>query len=137
MKRVALLTVCTIMALLAIDAQTFAPKKKLPHKFEIKVTGVNNTNRDGTTRIRCDVLGYPHTSQRIDKVLLKHKGKTNEAIDIDGVDFNRYFQWEDDGVITMEIDFPRQKFLEPSDSLIFQTLNGPIGTTLGKIKSYR
>lgn len=120
-----------------VDAQGFGARKKLPQKFDIKVTGVNNTNHDGVTRLQCEIVGFPHTSQRIDGAFLKHNGKQLQATDIDGVDFNRYFQWEDDGVVTLEIDFPLTKNLSPADSLIFQTVNGRFGAPLGKFKTYR
>ena len=36
-------------------------------------------------------------------------GKETDASDIDGVDFRRWFQWEDDGLIPLEIDLPPMK----------------------------
>jgi len=64
--------------------------------------------RDDLTRVYCRITGHPHTSGRIDAVAMDIPGArgSHVASDIDGVDFRRYFQWEDDGVIVLEIDFP-------------------------------
>lgn len=51
-------------------------------------------------------IGRPHTAHRIDAAEIRSIGVKAAASDIDGVDFNRYFQWEDSGVIPLEIDFP-------------------------------
>lgn len=61
--------------------------------------------RSDLTRMYGKLVGRPHTSQRIDAVTLTSGSKQYLATDIDGVDFNRWFQWEDDGVIPVEIDF--------------------------------
>lgn len=62
--------------------------------------------RPGLVRMYCRVCGQPHTSQRIDAVtLVREDDLCSQATDIDGVDFKRWFQWEDSGVINIEIDF--------------------------------
>lgn len=61
--------------------------------------------RNDLTRVNCKLKGRPNTSHRIDSASLGGKSAT----DIDGVDFNRYFQFEEDGVIPLSIDFPRMK----------------------------
>lgn len=61
--------------------------------------------RQDVTRVYCRILGRPHTSQRIDGTSLVVNGTELKGIDIDGVDFERYFQWEDEGVIPLELDF--------------------------------
>ena len=65
--------------------------------------------RSSLTRVYCKIVARPHTSGRIDSVTLVVNGRSYGATDIDGVDFRRYFQWEDDGVIPLEIDFPAMK----------------------------
>lgn len=64
--------------------------------------------RADLTRVHCRVIGSPHTGHRIDGVTLT-AGESGSAVypasDIEGVDFSRYFQWEDDGSIAVEIDF--------------------------------
>ncbi len=64
--------------------------------------------RADLTRVYGKLVGSPHTSNRIDAVQLR----ASKAIadDIDGVDMKRWFQWEDDGIIPVEIDFPAMKF---------------------------
>ncbi len=58
------------------------------------------------TRVYCTYYGTPHTSNRIEcATLTSSKVKSLDATDIDGVDFKRYFQWEDEGMIKLEIDF--------------------------------
>lgn len=77
-------------------------------------------------RITVCVVGIPHTSQRIDGVELVMGSKIVKATDIDGVDFERYFQFEDEGVIMLEIDFPFQGTIPKSAILKFQTVNGVV-----------
>lgn len=62
--------------------------------------------RPDLTRVYCRAIGRPHTAHRIDAAEIRSIGVKAAASDIDGVDFNRYFQWEDSGVIPLEIDFP-------------------------------
>lgn len=62
--------------------------------------------RKDLTRVYGRVQGRPHTSMRIDAISMLVPGAVlKECTDIDGVDFNRWFQWEDDGVILLELDF--------------------------------
>lgn len=63
--------------------------------------------RSDVTRVYCRALGQPHTSHRIDSVamLLPSVVAPVMAADIDPIYFRRGFQWEDDGVILLEIDF--------------------------------
>lgn len=77
--------------------------------------------RKDLTRVYGRLTGRPHTSQRIDDARILSSSGEMEATDIDGVDFQRYFQWEDDGVILLEIDFPPLK--NPS-ALTFETVRG-------------
>lgn len=63
--------------------------------------------RSDLTRVYATLNGIPHTSFRIDKVVLITPAKKSyQFTDIDGIDAKRYFQWEDDGIIKIEIDFP-------------------------------
>lgn len=63
--------------------------------------------RADLTRIYGRLAGRPHTSQRIDRVTLSTAGTAPaESTDIDGIDLKRWFQWEEDGIIPVEIDFP-------------------------------
>lgn len=84
--------------------------------------------RKDLTRVYGKVTGRPHTSNRIDEVKLIGNGGVLVSDDIDGVDFRRYFQWEDDGQIPLEIDFPATK---PSRQVqfLFTTAHGQSTTT--------
>ena len=77
-------------------------------------------------RINVCVVGIPHTSQRIDGVDLVMGSKIIKASDIDGIDFERYFQFEDDGVIVLEIDFPFQGVIPKTAVLNFHTVKGDV-----------
>ncbi|WP_290043069.1 hypothetical protein [uncultured Muribaculum sp.] len=79
--------------------------------------------RADLTRVYGKLVGRPHTSQRIDEIVLKCTDMTYGANDIDGVDFKRWFQWEDDGVIPIEIDFPKMNTLQ-SGVMIITTPRG-------------
>ncbi len=66
--------------------------------------------RPDLTRIYGRLIGCPHTSGRIDALTVSLPGgKTMASTDIDGVDMKRYFQWEDENYIEVEIDFPPMK----------------------------
>lgn len=74
--------------------------------------------RTDLTRIYGKLIGRPHTSQRIDRVELKNGPRIYKSTDIDGVDFNRWFQWEDEGVITVELDFEAMRPAENAQIVI-------------------
>lgn len=84
------------------------------------------TKTDDGIRIALCLIGIPHTSQRIDSVDLVIGEKKYAATDIDGVDFERYFQFEDEGVLTIEVDFPFKGALPKTATLDFHTVNGDI-----------
>ncbi len=88
--------------------------------------------RSDLTRVYGKLTGRPHTSNRIDLVQLIGTGSSATSTDIDGVDFRRYFQWEDDGVIPVEIDFPAVKESQ-GVQLLFTTAHGPSTTTAKKV----
>lgn len=77
--------------------------------------------RKDLTRVYGKITGRPNTSDRIDRiVLVKPDGVMVESTDIDGVDMERWFQWEEDGRINLEIDFPAVK---ATDKLIINTFS--------------
>lgn len=85
--------------------------------------------RKDLTRVYGTLLGRPHTSARLDGVVMIVGGApAKECTDIDGVDFNRYFQWEDDGAINVELDFAPIK-AAPKGQLIFSTPRGKSTTS--------
>ena len=84
------------------------------------------TPTDDGIRISVCLVGIPSTSQRIDSVDLNVGPKVIKAVDIDGVDFERAFQFEDTGVQVIELDFPFKGLLPKSATLTFHTANGDV-----------
>lgn len=93
---------------------------------EINIIPDKTIKTDDGIRISLCLIGIPHTSQRIDGVDLVIGPKLVKAVDIDGIDFERYFQFEDSGVQTIEIDFPFKGTLPKTAKLVFHTVNGDI-----------
>ena len=109
-----------------VNAQTqIQNAKKAKSDLRIEVDSVDF--RNDVTRVYCRLLGRPHTAQRIDYVSMRTPGVVLAAKEIDGVDFERYFQWEDEGVIPVEIDFA------PSSSA--NTIELEMLTVYGSVKS--
>lgn len=81
---------------------------------------------DTGIRIQLCIVGIPHTSDRIDGVDLVIGSKVVKATDIDGVDFERYFQFEDAGVLTIEVDFPFKGTVPKTAKLVFHTVRGNV-----------
>ena len=100
--------------------------KQVP--MTVMVDKVDNENSDEVTRVTCALLSTPHTSSRIDSIaLVRPGGKRFMATDIDGVDFRRYFQWEDESYLMVEVDFPLQsKAFSKRDTLEFYTVHGVV-----------
>ncbi len=84
------------------------------------------TKTDEGVRISLCLVGIPHTSQRIDSVDLRIGKQVYPANDIDGVDFKRYFQFEDEGVQTIEVNFPFKGVVPKTATLDFHTVKGII-----------
>ncbi len=81
---------------------------------------------DDGVRITLCLVGIPSTSQRIDGIDLVEGTKVIPATDIDGIDFKRYFQFEDEGVQVVEVDFPFKGALTNTSTLVFHTDKGDI-----------
>lgn len=127
-----ILAAVAALSFLSVNAQMpigVTTAKKNP--LHATVDKINNSNRDGVTRISCTLIGNPHTSSRVDSCTLIVNGQAYGSVDIDGVDFKRYFQWEDDGQIPIEVDFPRQTKFKPEDKIVFHTVGGDYSTRLG------
>lgn len=133
-------TIYLILALLTLSvspasvAQTIkcAPisQKEAKHKIDIHPVALDNSNGSEVTRITFDLVSSPHTSARIDSISATINGEIVKAIDIDGVDFKRYFQWEDDGIIRIEVDFPYRNKFTGTDKIVFHTVYGDYTTTV-------
>ncbi|HBI58633.1 MAG: hypothetical protein OSJ46_08185 [Duncaniella sp.] len=104
-RRIAIAVVAIAAA--ACGAQAKIVKNYKSHSDDVLTFQVDSIDfRKDLTRVYGKVIGRPHTSHRIDGVTLNIDNQALVSDDIDGVDFKRYFQWEDDGFILLEIDFP-------------------------------
>lgn len=80
--------------------------------------------RQDLTRVYARLKGTPHTAARIDNITMQ-AGKTTLVMnDIDGIDAERWFQWEDTPYIPIEIDFAPIKNTETK--MVF-SISGPRG----------
>lgn len=106
-RRVWLFAITLAMLLIAVFAATARVDRnyRVDPGQHITVTVDSIDYRDDLTRVYGKLIGTPHTSQRIDAVTIRTSDKSYDADDIDGVDFMRWFQWEDEGIIPIEIDF--------------------------------
>ena len=132
MKKLILLLAMAFVSAFVVVSQMACmtiPKKKHPLHLQLKT--INNTNSDGVSRLELDIIGVSYTSSRIDSAkIFTSDGSVYLASDIDGVDFHRYFQWEDNGIIPVEIDFPRNENYNKTDTLVVYTVYGEYRTTL-------
>lgn len=62
--------------------------------------------RNDLTRVYARIFGRPNTSQRIDAATLTIGKRSMAWTDVDGIEMKHYFQFEEDGVIPVEMDFP-------------------------------
>lgn len=61
--------------------------------------------REDVTRVYGRITGPHNTSARIDRIELRNGNETYVSNDIDGFEYTRAFQWEEDGALPVEIDF--------------------------------
>lgn len=115
-KLLPFLILCSLIFCL-VAPEASASKPVVPTSYRVseasgplgfKVTKIEF--RSDLTRIYGRLNGRPHTSGRIDALTLTLPGgRAMASTDIDGVDMKRYFQWEDENYIEVEIDFPPMK----------------------------
>lgn len=96
------------------------------HQTEAEFNAIPDkvTPTDEGCRIAVCLVGIPSTAQTINAVELVSGNEKFTATDIDPIDFERPFQFEDTGVVVLEIDFPFKGQLPKSATLIFHTANG-------------
>lgn len=127
MKRFLLATIISSLAMISVNAKTVRSfNSQSDNKLTFRVDSVDY--RSDLTRIYGKLIGRPHTSNRIDGVTALTSGSALTSTDIDGVDFHRYFQWEDDGIIPIELDFPIMSI--EGFQLLFDTPLGQSQTTV-------
>lgn len=136
MRHSSTLIACLLLFATSSVAQILPPMRNnhssKRHYMDVKIEAIDNANSDGVTRLSCTLKGIPHTSSRIDSVAALVNNRRLKATDIDGVDFARYFQWEESGAIEVEIDLPRFKNVSPRDTIIIYTVHGPFKVPLKK-----
>lgn len=82
--------------------------------------------RKDLTRVYARLKGVPHTSSRIDNIAMQ-SGKVSLTMnDLDGVDPERWFQWEDTPYIPIEIDFAPMK---DTGAKVVLSVSGPRGNS--------
>ncbi len=87
--------------------------------------------RSDLTRIYGSIKGQPNTAQRIDSLsLVAPAVKIMQVDDIDGIDMRRWFQWDETGVIQLEIDFAALKKLPSTMVMRAVTPKGPVVWTI-------
>lgn len=103
----------TILALIISIASPFCLCAKVVKQYLCNASGsidfvIDSIDyRSDVTRVYGKLKGQPHTSNRIDKLAIRYdESAPAECTDIDGVDMHRWFQWEESGLIEVEIDFP-------------------------------
>lgn len=120
--------VSAILMILTVGATSYAVGQSRNGAFEFRMSEVTAYDDDHIVRVGGELIGMPHTSNRIDCILLVNGCDTIAANDIDGVDFKRYFQWEEGGVIDIEFDFPavgqRMPAVGAGSQILFQTILG-------------
>lgn len=108
------------------------PAQPAQQFMNFRVSKVIYKHDDNLVRLCGYLTGIPNTSARIDGITLSASGKKVDANDIDGIDFQRYFIWEEDGAIYLEIDFPGYKLSRriinspKGCQIIFHTAKGDI-----------
>lgn len=81
-------------------------------KYECRVTVDSVVFTNEYTRIYGQLYGKPHTSCKIEDITI-NAGKNNyQAYDVEGFDLKRWFQWEDSGIIPIELDFSPMKAID-------------------------
>lgn len=121
--------VCAAILSLILSAAVISfaqalPRQSVGRPLSVKVDSISL--RPDLARVYGKLIGTPHTSDRVDSAVIESGKKRYKATDIDGIDFKRYFQWEDEGVILVEIDFPPMK--KADGWLVLKTIRGDVST---------
>lgn len=134
MKRSLIIPILAVMAsLMAVSKDTCHQQLTQPRHFmKIEVDRIDNNNSDHVSRVSCTIIGVPHTSSRVDSVTAVIKGRVYKSTDIDGIDFGRYFQWEEEGAIPVDVDIVHTRTFSTNDSIRFHTVHGTYASPLKK-----
>ncbi len=127
MKRLSFLILAVVAVAVTLGAKVVKYSSATDPVLAVVVDSVDF--RSDLTRVYGKIVGTPHTSGRVDAASLLSGKRSWQGTDIDGVDFKRYFQWEDDGQIPVEIDFPAMKPFKTAQ-LVLTTVRGESVTTV-------
>ncbi len=127
MKRIYFLIIAFAAVAFAVGAKVVKTTSTTDPVLAVTVDSIDF--RTDLTRVYGKLVGMPHTSNRVDEATLLSGKSSFKADDIDGVDFKRYFQWEDEGEILIEIDFPKMKRVNAAQ-LILVTPRGESVTSI-------
>lgn len=124
-----LICLILITAVVALNASAVVSRKVICQStgdIEFVVDSIDF--RKELTRVYGKIKGRPHTANRIDNMTLtgKMSPEGTSWIDVEGVDMNRWFQWEDSGEIGLEIDFGPCRNRKGISTVI---VSGPKGTS--------
>lgn len=119
-----------MLSLPALAAKTVVPFETVTPSAVLTLSVDSIDFRPDLTRLYGKLIGRPHTSHRVDAAVMLSGKSVLTSDDIDGVDYKRYFQWEDDGTIPVEIDFPAVK----NFSAATVELDTPRGKSITRIK---
>lgn len=99
--------------------------------FAVEYIGMQVKPDEGLTRLQLKLIGKAHTAGRIDSVCVFGPDSVGvAAMDIDGVDFGRWFQWEDEPVIEIELDLPGTGYIG-GETLTFYGPRGAVSCKIG------
>lgn len=130
MKLVRLILCLTLLLPVISLSQNKGKSLYAPVKFDVEDIVVKP--EENLSRVCGNLVSAPHTSCRIDSIIcIVNDVLSIAASDIDGVDFQRYFQWEDEGTIYLEIDFP-VAYIPENSTIVFHTVRGNISASLVK-----
>lgn len=131
MKKI-IFSLIACMTFIAMEAKVVKGYKTTTSTGSIELIIDSIDFRKDLIRVYGKLKGVPHTSNRIDNMTLKSGKKIAAFTDIDGVDARRWFQWEDTGLIPVEIDFP--PYFKSSTAMMMITTEGPKGNSSWTIK---
>lgn len=131
--KIIMLLMAFVSTVSVAQAPLTATKYIKTHPVKTVVKAVDNKNNQNTTRITVSLISQPNTSSRIDSAHFVNGNEQLRAVDIDGVDFGRYFQWEEDGMVSVDVDFPRRNKFVRDAVVVLHTVHGDLMAPLAPV----
>ncbi|MCM1110778.1 MAG: hypothetical protein NC336_06190 [Clostridium sp.] len=117
-------------AAFGVTLRVGAPVATGPQAPDVITLSVDSIEfRDDLTRLYGRIEGAPHRADRIDLVTMIPDGSEAALLstDVDGVDFRRWFQFEDEPSIPFELDFGPMDPLRGGFTLEVKSPKGVLG----------